>query len=142
MTRQEKEKAVLMVLGLNVGDIVNISYFNFTINFRVIEHNYHYALERIEKVIEVSPSSIYLPITDLIKYNFNKVETIGSKRCEDIWCDNCPFNDFVSCCGTVHTSLYEMLELIREKYKISKTEYEQIKDKLDKEDNNAKETNE
>lgn len=142
MTRQEKEKAVLMVLSLNVGDIVNISYFNFSINFRVIEHNDHYALERIEKVIEVSPSSIYLPITDLIKYNFNKVETLGSKRCIDMECENCPFYEKVTCLGGTGLTLYQILEISSKQEEYNKKLYKEIKEQLDKEVENAKETNE
>lgn len=147
MTRFEKEKILLMCLGLSEGDKITFTDYNSKVNGKVIfEIRYDKEVGNFKLWSATDEVKGWLYITDLIKYNFKKVKTLGSKNCYEVLCKECPFYSYPNCCMVdvidliPSTSLYGRLEYFKDR--LDNECYNRIKNALDKEVDNAKETNE
>lgn len=136
MTRYEKEKAMLMVLGVNVGDKVIFTEWDSKTKFEVVEKTDRFMLYTSGNGVGSLPSFY------LIMLDFKVIKTLGSKKCVDMECEKCPFWENVTCIGSMGNTLYDVLEISKNHKVITNEKYEEIKKELGKELDNAKQENE
>lgn len=130
MTRKQKEKMVLDTLGLKVGDVVELTYFdapNEPYIYKIIEEDERYALEA--EVNDLRSIGI------LLYYDFTKLipkKKKGQLLCGEIHCQNCPLF-LLKCHNDGSDVLYDILESTNKYYKLDTRIYEAYKSILNDE---------